>query len=352
MTNEKLTWVDATTLTTEGKGFSDAPDPFGRLPACAEATVLATVWDLARNSAGVAVRFVTDAVSLSAKWKLLGKDLAMDHMPASGVSGLDLYVREAGGWRWLGLGRADKPGWVQEADLKGGMSPDRRELMLYLPLYNGIETLQIGVPAGATLEAASPRTDKPVVIYGTSIVQGACASRPGMAYPAILGRKLDRPMINLGFCGNGRSEPELAELLAEIDASAYVLDALPNMTAEGIAELIEPFVSILRAARPDVPIVLIESIEYQDRAHVPARMDRNITSNAALAGAYQRMLDAGVTGLHYVAGDPLLGGDGEGTIDGTHATDLGFMRIAEALEPVLRPLLKVDPNEEAKESCT
>ena len=340
MTDEQFTWHDATMLTIEGKGFADAPDPFGRLPARAEGVVPPMVWSISRQSAGVAVRFVTDATALSAKWKLLGDSLAMDHMPASGCSGLDLYVREDRGWRWLGMSRVGKTGRAQECELvKGAMSPGEREMMLYLPLYNGAETLQIGVPEGATLEPTEPRTDKPVVVYGTSIVQGGCASRPGMAYPAILGRKLDRPMINLGFSGNGRSERELAVLLAEIDAATYVLDPLPNMQAEEVAERIEPFAGILRAARPKVPIVLVENIEYQERAHVPARMHRNMTSNAALAAAHQRMLDAGVTGLHYVAGDPLLGGDGEGTVDGTHATDLGFMRMAEALEPVLRPLL-------------
>jgi len=339
MSEQDLTWHDATELTVEGKGFPDAPCPFGRLPARAEAMVPQLVWDLGRRSAGVAVRFHTDAVGLAARWKLTDANLAMDHMPASGVSGLDLYVRDAGVWRWLGLGRVQKQGRVQQADLAGPLDPARRELMLYLPLYNGVESLHLGVRAGSMLEPAEPRVARPVVVYGTSIVHGGCASRPGMAYPAILGRRLDRPTINLGFSGSGRGEPEMAELLAEVDAAAYVLDPLPNMQAEEVAERIEPFVAILRAARAAVPIVLVESVAYQDRAHVPARRQRNAASNAALAAAYRRMLDAGVTGLHYVEGDALLGGDGEATVDGTHATDLGFMRIADALEPVLRALL-------------
>ena len=158
MTDEQFTWHDATMLTIEGKGFADAPDPFGRLPARAEGVVPPMVWSISRQSAGVAVRFVTDATALSAKWKLLGDSLAMDHMPASGCSGLDLYVREDRGWRWLGMSRVGKTGRAQECELvKGAMSPGEREMMLYLPLYNGAETLQIGVPEGATLEPTENR---------------------------------------------------------------------------------------------------------------------------------------------------------------------------------------------------
>ena len=340
MSEDRFTWHDATTLTVEGKGFPDAPDPFGRLPARAETIVPQLVWNISRNSAGVAVRFRTDAASPAAKWKLLDADLAMDYMPATGVSGLDLYVREEGRrWRWLGVGRLQGQGKAHQADLAEPMDPARRELMLYLPLYNGVERLQVGAPPEAMLEPAEPRTEAPIVFYGTSIVQGGCASRPGMAYPAILGRRLDRPTINLGFSGSGRGEPEVAELLAELDAVAYVLDPLPNMTAEEVAQHIQPFVEILRAARPDAPIVLVENVEYQNRLHVPARRLRNAASNAALASAHRRLLDAGVTRLHYVEGDALLGRDGEATVDGTHPTDLGFMRIADVLEPVLRPLM-------------
>ena len=113
-----------------------------------------------------------------------------------------------------------------------GLKPGRREYVLYLPLYNGVQEVKIGVPEGATLEVAGPRPvgTKPIVFYGTSILQGGCASRPGMAYPAILGRRLDWPTINLGFSGNALSEPEVAQLLAELDPAVYVLDPLPNMT--------------------------------------------------------------------------------------------------------------------------
>lgn len=89
--------------------------------------------------------------------------------------------------------------------------------------------MQVGVPGNALFNPMAIREEKPIVVYGTSIAQGGCASRPGMAWPALVGRKLDRPLINLGFSGNGRLEKEVIDLIAEIDAKVYVLDCLPNL---------------------------------------------------------------------------------------------------------------------------
>jgi len=336
-----LAWHDIRSFRLEGRGWSDTAHPFDRLPARAEGMVRPAVWDLSHRSSGMLARFVTDATTLSARWTLRFENLAMLHMAAAGVSGLDLYARRDGRWRWAGVAFAqDVP--HNEIRVQAGFSPQRRELALYLPLYNGVESVQIGVPPEAFVAAAPRRpagAQRPVVFYGTSVVMGGCASRPGMAYPAILGRRLDRPTINLGFSGNGRMEIELADLLGEIDAAAYVLDCLPNLQEPQVSERTEPFVRRLREARPDAPIVLVENVRYQDADLVPARLARYESSNAALRAAYERLRADEVSALHYIEGAGLLGDDGEATVDGTHCTDLGFVRIADALEPVLRRLL-------------
>jgi len=146
-------------------------------------------------------------------------------------------------------------------------------------------------------------------------------------------------MINLGFSGNGRMEPEMVKLIAEIDAAIYVLDCAPNMQPDEIAERTEPGVRILREARPDTPIVLVENIRYQAGAFLPKTREAYTSKNDALRAAYGRLIESGVEGLHYVPCDDLFGDDGEATVDGTHATDLGFLRMAETLEPVLRSVL-------------
>jgi len=336
-TDDGLTWHNVQDWGVEGKGWDETERYFDRLPAKAKSMVRGPVWGLSRHSSGMCVRFETDATSISAKWTLLSKGLAMNHMPATGVSGLDLYAQdEQGRWRWVAIGRPVRQ--EMKARLVAGLRPGRRAYMLYLPLYNGTNSLEIGVSPKAAFQGLPPRT-KPIVFYGTSIMQGGCASRPGMVHSAILGRRLDRATLNLGFSGNGRMDAELATLMAELDASAYVLDALPNMQATEVAQRADPFVHTLRNARPATPIVLVEDRTYQHAWLVPSARKRNDTSRAALRKAYDRLVAAGVKGLHYVEGEHLFGDDGEASVDGSHATDLGFMRQADALEPILRKLL-------------
>ena len=336
-----LAWYDIGAFPLEGKGWSDTAGAYDRLPARAAGTVRPEVWDLSRRSSGMLARFVTDATTLSARWTLRFEPLAMIHMAAAAVSGLDLYARRDGRWRWAGVAFAQEVPH-NEIRVQAGLAPARREFALYLPLYNGVEQVQIGVPPEAFVAPAPPRpadAATPVVCYGTSIVMGGCASRVGMAYPAILGRRLDRPTINLGFSGNGRMEIELAALLGELDAAAYVLDCLPNLEEPLVTERAAPFVRRLREAKPDTPIVLVENVRYQDADFVPARRARFEASNAALRAAYERLRADGVPALHYVEGAALLGDDDEATVDGTHCTDLGFVRIADAIEPALRAAL-------------
>ena len=267
----------------------------------------------------------------------------MPHMPATGVSGLDLYAKaDDGRWRWLAVGQ---PQGVRSnsATLASGPPDARREYLLYLPLYNGVSSLELGIPEDRTIARPAPRaTDrrKPIVFYGTSITQGGCASRPGIVHTAILGRRLDRPVINLGFSGNGKMEPEVATLLAELDPSVYVLDCLPNMTAAQLEQRVEPFVRTLRKAHPSTPIVLAEDRTYSNAWLVTAQRQRNSTSRAALKAAYDRLQASGVKDLIYLPGDPQLGDDGEGTVDGSHPTDLGFLRMADAFAEVLGPVLR------------
>lgn len=331
-------WYDVTKWGVEGKGWSETSRYFDRLPAKAEGVVRGAVWNLSRHSAGMSVLFETDAPKIQARYCLLSEDVAMPHMPATGVSGVDLYGRDdRGRWGWIGVSRPTAQDVT--AVLADGLLPGHRTYLLYLPLYNGVESLDIGVPEEAAFEPIAPRPLKAIVYYGTSIAHGACASRPGMAFPAILGRWFDRPVINLGFSGNGRMDPEVADLLAELDAAVFVIDCLPNMEAAAVTERTEPLVRRIRQTHPDTPIVLVEDRTYGNTPFLPARRQRHDTSRTAFRAAYERLGEAGVKNLHYVEGETLLGDDGEATTDSSHPSDLGMMRMAEALAPVLKPLL-------------
>ena len=340
--NGAMVWYDLKLVGLEGQAFADVKAPFDRLPAQAEGVVRADVWNLSRQSAGLCARFVTDAPEIHAKWTLTSANLAMPHMPATGVSGLDLYMRSPkdGTWRWLGAGRPS--GKENTASIGSGYAAGKHEFMVYLPLYNGVSAVSIGIGKGKSLEKAPAYPagqEKPVVFYGTSITQGGCASRPGMVHTAILGRRLGVPVVNLGFSGNGRMETEVGRFMAQIDASVYVIDCLPNMDAAQVASRTEPLVKQLRAAHPHTPIVLVEDRSYSNAALVESNRQRNESSRAALWSAYRKLVDTGASGLHYLPGDRLLAADGDGTVDNSHPTDLGFSQHADAFEAVLRPLL-------------
>lgn len=338
----EVDWHDAKKFTVEGLGFKDLKSPYDRLPARAEGVVRQAVWDLSRHSAGALVRFTTNTPLIRARWTLTGKTLAGVNMTAISASGLDLYVKTGpAAWRWLGIGRPTK--FPDNVDtLANGMPKGEREYMLYLPLYNGVTSVEIGVPSGTAISpgTARPAGRKSMVFYGTSITHGASASRAGMTHVAMLGRMFDREVINLGFSGNGRMEAEVTKFIAELDPAVFVLDCLPNMTAKDINEHAANCVQILRSAHPLTPILLVEDRNYADGFLITSRRERNETNHAAMRAVYQELERAKMGNLHYLKADELLGDDGEATIDGSHPTDLGFMRQTKAFEKPLRRILK------------
>ena len=333
-------WHDVTQWGVEGRAWPsmDRLRWFDRLPAAAQKTVTSAVWNLSRDSAGMMVRFRTDATAIHVHYKVTKAALGMPHMPATGVSGVDLYARDdAGKWRWVQVSRPA----TQEikAEVIKDLAPGFREYAAYLPLYNGVEFLHVGVTKGARFEGLAPREAKPVVFYGTSITHGACASRPGVVHTAILGRRLDLPVVNLGFSGNGRMDAAVGDLLVKIDAAAYVIDCLPNMQPAAVREKCAPLVRQLRAARPDTPIILVEDRRFTNDWITPAKKSFHDENHAALREVYAALLNDGVRNLHYIPGDALYGTDTEGATDASHASDLGFMRQANVMEPVIRAAL-------------
>jgi lysophospholipase L1-like esterase len=336
---DSITWHVVSDWGIEGRGWPDVKRFYDRLPERAESIVREKVWDLSRHSAGMSCRFTTNAPEIQVRYTLLHPRLEMSHMPATGVSGVDLYtLMENGRWRWIGT--------VQPTNQRvfgtiiRGMEPATRTFMLNLPLFNGIDSLEIGVTRGAGFTPIPPRTEKPVVFYGTSIMHGACASRPGMAIPAIISRRLNVPVINLGFSGNGKMEPEVGKLLAELDPAVFVVDCLPNLSPEETAERTDPLVRLLRTARPNTPILLVEDRTFPNSVVLPERMQSHQRRRDALKEAFRRLGASGVKHLYYLKGEELLGQDGDATVDGSHPSDLGMVRYADAYEKALKPLLR------------
>lgn len=325
----ELDWFDAGLLTVEGRGFDDTVTTFTRLPKSALPKLTEALRNLSNDSAGICVRFETDSTSVSAVWET-DKVAGMGHMARTGSNGLDLYRREKGGWKYQATARPNTTRTLVMLDANS--SETMNEYLLYLPTYSCTKELKIGVAKGRALRPAKPRdkSDLPIVFYGTSITQGGCSSRAGMCHVAILGRWLDKEVINLGFSGSGKGEPETAEVVASIPAAVYVMEPLPNMKVDMMKERYRPFVKVLREKNPTTPIVLVEHPLFTgDAPH-----------NVELKAIYRELKESGDKNVYFLPTDKQLAGRENGTVDGVHPTDLGFYWMAEAYEPLLRKILK------------
>jgi len=327
----------------EGTAISDSlkESPYDRLPISYKEKVREPVWDLSKASAGITVRFHSNSTSINLKWTVLN-DLDMSHMAATGIKGIDLYTKYNNKWRYVttagalvGLktyqNKSIPADSINEYELIKNMTPEFREYKLFLPLYDGVTKLEVGIDSAASIEKATPSSEKPIVFYGTSITQGGCASRPGMAHTNIISRKLDVDCINYGFSGNGRMETPIVELISEIDARFYVIECLQNMDSEQVKERVKPLVDIIRTNHPYTPIVLVENMMYTMAFLNQTLETRLIEENTSLKNEYDKIIKNGTPNIFYIKDNKEFLVDNEGTVDGVHLTDLGFKRYADYL---------------------
>ena len=340
------TWIPAldTLQVVEGQAWSKEVKSFyDRLPARAEKTVRNEVWELSQNSAGLSLRFRSNANEIIVKY-VVSEELQFPHMPATGVSGVDLYAKNSDG-KWLWCAGRFSFGDTIVYRYKGMLSKDEYEnpfdYTLYLPLYNSVKWLEINVPDSSLFTPLPSRKEKPILVYGTSIAQGGCATRPGLAWTNILGRKLDRPVINLGFSGNGRLEKELIDLITEVDAKLYVLDCLPNLSPENIGELKKKMVESvkeLKSKRPDIPVLLTDHDGYTDEEINPASKEETRILNTVQKQEFDSLATAGTKDIYLLTKNE-IGQDIETMVDGTHPNDIGMMRYADAYEKKIRAII-------------
>ena len=333
-------FYDASVFPLLGK-ISDATETrYERLPANFKEISRPEVWDLGKNTAGLSIRFCSDSRTISVKWETLN-DLIMNHMAPTGIKGLDLYSLENGVWTYVNTARPTTK--KSETTLIANMEKKEREFMLILPLYDGIISIEIGVDSSAFIGQPKidlPRRTKPVVAYGTSILQGGCASRPGMAHTNILARWLNCEVINLGFSGNAFLDYEIAELMAACDASLYILDFMPNVNVAQIKERTEKFYRILRDKHPDTPIFFIESPIYPYSGYDVNVQNNTQEKNNALNEVFNDLKGKKEKNIRLIPSAGMTGTDGEETVDGTHLTDLGFMRYAGYLYPQIQAFIQ------------
>lgn len=343
-----IVWHSSDSLPLLGKCVDDTSTSlrYQRLPDSLQSKVKRpALYGLGRHSSGMAIRFASDAPAIHLKWKSVFKS-NMNIMTPTGVRGLDLYVMTPDStWTFLQSGRPDLSSNITETCVINNMNPEPREYMVYLSLYDGVDSLYIGVDKEYHVTRptiALPEINKPIVYYGTSLVHGGCVNRPGMSHTNQLRRRLNRDIINLGFGGNGQLDLEIAEVIAATpDPGLIVLDFVPNCSTGQIDTLMVPFVDIVRAAHPEIPILFIECLNHPRNQFDTVMRDATTRHNAMMKQRYNDLTQK-YTNLHYLPADGLIEGN-EHTVDALHLTDYGAMMFADSLEPVFATLLNSKP---------
>lgn len=325
-----------------GFGWLHEERLYRQLPAQPDWKLPEAVDQLANCTAGGQIRFETNAASLTVKVKLSGT-ANMYHMTATGQCGFDCYIGAPGEQLYYSTTVYDHTQAEYEAVIFKDMALESRIITLNFPLYQGVEEVWIGLEREAKI-APPPAYEHSgkIIVYGTSITQGGCAARPGMAYTNILSRRINREFLNLGFSGNGKGEPELAHILSDIpDPACLILDYEANCVSTELLQVTLPeFISIYRKKHPLTPILVISRIIYaKDKFHDQMAQDRAERKQFQLRTVEQRR-ELGDANIFFYDGSQLLGEDAyECTVDGVHPTDLGFLRMANGLAPVLQKIL-------------
>jgi len=325
---------------------TDTAHIFYRLPARLQSQVSKGAWNQSVNAAGEYLHIRTNARSFLIKYKLSNKTYALPHMAATGVSGLDLYAKDINGtWNWAPPVKytfGDTCVYeYRNLDLKARNSA---EFFIYLPLYASLKWLAVGVPSGQTFEYLRPDADQPIVAYGTSILQGAVASRSGQAWTNLLERNLGRKVINLGFSGNGRFEAPIFDLMAKVDAKLYILDCMPNLfiqkyfPIDTIRTRLLYGLKKIQEQHPDVPILLAE----HPGGNISRDMDTTTVhvyhqASLTITELFQEFKAMGFKNLFMLA-EKDVGFDINSTTDGTHPNDNGMFKYAYAYEKKIREI--------------
>ena len=315
---------------------------YQRLPDRAKEVVRKNVWNLSTNSAGLAIHFYTNAERIEVRYGVSGS-FEMNHMPATGKSGVDLYAIDPDG-RWHILTDKfafdDTISYTYGNLMQSNYHKKGFEYRLYLPLYNSVTWMEIGVPDSAAFFFAPVLKEKPIVVYGTSIAQGGCASRPAMGWTNILSRKLDLPVINLAFSGNGPLEKEMVDLISELDAAMVVYDCLPNMgglPTDEVKKRTAYGVSAIRA-KSDVPVLITDHIGYRNDEMNISTKESSDRLNSASREVYDSLKAAGVKNLYHLHQDSIHFPD-DGCVDNIYPNDLGMQVYADAYEKIVRQML-------------
>lgn len=325
----KQVYTKASGLTLIGK-VMPGKDTYRRLDTADYPAIPPFVKYLLTNSAGMAVCFKTNSNVISAKW-CVSASKPTPNMSAIAAKGLDLYIKKDGKWQFAGIGSPKEQ--CNDEILVKNLESGEKECLLYLPLYDKIDNPEVGVEAGSSIAPIPNPFQKKILIYGSSILQGAAASRPGMAYPSRLERETGLYFVNFGLSGSAKMEPAVADVVAAVDADAYILDCVPNSSPQQITERTASLVNKIRSAHPKAPIIIVQTL-VREHGYFDTVIGKHVKDqNDNIQTEFLKLQKQGVKDLYFISGKNLLGSDHEATVDGTHPNDIGFDRMIQVIKP-------------------
>lgn len=305
-------------------------ETFYRIPAdLTEKDVNKGVLSLARHTSGGVIRFATNSPFIAVRATLRGSD--MSHMPRAGSAGFDIF-KEDKYIKTLQPQRDECDGARVFERIANTGDSKMRTYCIYLPLYGSVKSIEIGLAPNAKIQAApSQKIDKPILFYGSSITQGGCASRPANNYTTMLCRAVDAPQINMGFSGSAKGEEAIARAIASLDISVFVYDYDYNApNAQHLKNTHEKFFNIIRAAKPELPIIMLTSCSWR----TDARRD-------AIKQTFTNAKNRGDKNVYFIDGKNFFSDlDDYATCDGVHPNDLGFYKMYKGVLPTLQKVLK------------
>lgn len=326
-----IKYYPATNFTLVGK-ILETKLPYQRVDTLINSNLPANVKKRLTRSAGLAISFKTNSKSISAKW-CTDSQYPSTGMTSIAFRGLDLYIKRDGKWQFAGVGSPQNGKWCSKDKIVQNLPEGEHECLLYLPVYSDTKELEIGIDEGASISAGSQPFNKRILVYGSSIVQGASASRPGMIYTSRLSRETGYNFLNLGMAGVAKMEKEVADMVAGFEADAYLLDCIPNSSPKEVSQRAEYLITEIRKKHANAPIIFMQSVIREGGNFNQKVAEKVANQNKNIAVIIEKLKNNGFKNLHFITAEDFLGNDHEATTDGTHPNDLGFDRMIKVIKP-------------------
>lgn len=330
-------YTEASTLTLVGKLFPETPNPYHRVDTVKYKGFTKSENFQVRMSAGIAVAFKTDSpyIRLKTDFGQLGRGL---NTMGVAIKGFDLYIKDGVKWLWAAAHAAADKHEEDPFTLIANMDGSMHECLLYLPILSEINSLEIGIKEGCTIEAVPNPFRWRIGIFGSSFTHGISISRSGMSYPAQFSRSTGLQLLSLGCSGNSKLQPYFAEALAGADVDAFMFDSFSNPSSEQMRERLFPFIERLQTSHPGKPLIFLRTI-YRERRNFDTAYEAREKNRIMVADSLMRIACKRYKDVYYVESNA-TSPDHETSVDGTHPNDYGYTLWARSIEKKVLAILR------------